>query len=114
MQLLCEYTEEGETEGLGIFKTIVRKFPPVGIVPHMGWNDFQTVRGKLFDNIKTSDDCYFVHSYYVPLCQETIAVTEYILPFSAALVRNNFYGTQFHPEKSASIGEQLLKNFLEL
>jgi len=114
MQLLCESSEEGTTEGLGIFKTKVRKFPANNIVPHMGWNNFTSVKGDLFRNISIENDCYFVHSYYAELCTETVASTDYILPFSAALQKDNFYATQFHPEKSATIGLTILKNFLEL
>lgn len=114
MQLLCEFTEEGNTEGLGIFKTKVRKFPSRNIVPHMGWNDFVSLKGNLFQNILPENDCYFVHSYYAELCSETVATTDYILPFSAALQKDNFYAVQFHPEKSAATGLQILKNFLEL
>lgn len=114
MQLLCEFSEEGNTEGLGIFKTKVRKFPFEDIVPHMGWNNFTTVKGALFQDISSENDCYFVHSFYAGLCSDTVATTNYILPFSAALQKENFYATQFHPEKSASTGLQILKNFLEL
>jgi len=114
MQLLCESSEEGNTEGLGIFKTKVRKFPAENIVPHMGWNNFTSIKGDLFQNISIENDCYFVHSYYAELCADTVASTDYILPFSAALQKDNFYATQFHPEKSAKIGLTILKNFLEL
>ncbi len=114
MQLLCESSEEGNTKGLGIFKTKVRKFPANNIVPHMGWNNFTSIKGDLFQNISIENDCYFVHSYYAELCSETIAIADYILPFSAALQKDNFYATQFHPEKSAKIGLTILKNFLEL
>jgi len=114
MQLLCEFSEEGNTEGLGIFKTKVRKFPSQNIVPHMGWNNFASVKGDLFLNISIENDCYFVHSYYAELCTDTVASTDYILPFSAALQKDNFYATQFHPEKSAKIGLTILKNFLKL
>jgi glutamine amidotransferase len=114
MQLLCEYCEEGDTQGLGIFQTKVLKFPPKGLVPQTGWNDFISLKGELFDSIQLENDCYFVHSYYAELCSETIAVAEYIIPFSAAIHKNNFYATQFHPEKSAQIGMQILQNFLKL
>lgn len=114
MQLMCTYSEEGDTEALGIFKTRVRRMPPGGIVPHMGWNSFSSVKGALFQNVDTESDCYFVHSYYAEICPDTVAVTDYILPFSAALQKDNFYGTQFHPEKSADTGLRILKNFLEL
>lgn len=114
MQLLCESSEEGNTEGLGIFKTKVKKFPSKDIVPHMGWNNFTSVKRDLFQGISVKNDCYFVHSYYAELCSETVATTDYILPFSAALQKDNFYATQFHPEKSAIVGLSILKNFLEL
>ncbi|WP_396178137.1 imidazole glycerol phosphate synthase subunit HisH [Flavobacterium sp.] len=114
MQLMCEFSEEGDTKGLGIFDAKVLQFPPTDLVPQMGWNNFTSVKGKLFENIQLEDDCYFVHSYYAEICPETIAVTDYILPFSAALQKNNFYATQFHPEKSAKIGLQILQNFLNL
>src|SRR5690606_9533111 len=105
---------EGDTEGLGIFKTKVRKFPLKDIVPHMGWNNFTAVNGDLFQHISIENDCYFVHSYYAELCSEIAATTNYILPFSSALQKDNFYATQFHPEKSSLTGLQILKNFLEL
>lgn len=114
MQLLCEHSEEGNTKGLGIFKTKVKKFPPQNLVPHMGWNDFNALKGELFQNINLENDCYFVHSYYAEICEESTAVTNYILSFSAALQKDNFYATQFHPEKSADTGLQILKNFLAL
>jgi imidazole glycerol-phosphate synthase subunit HisH len=112
MQLMCSYTEEGSTDGLGIFDTEVLKFPPEDKVPHMGWNALQGLENDLFKGI--DNDMYFVHSYYAELCDYTTAVTDYILPFSAALQKGNFYAVQFHPEKSGSAGEQLLKNFLAL
>jgi glutamine amidotransferase len=114
MQLMCKRSEEGNIECLGIFDTDVKLFPPKEKVPHMGWNDLTELKGDLFKNIKPLDDVYFVHSFYAELCTETSAQCDYILPFSAALQKNNFYATQFHPEKSADVGEQLLKNFLEL
>jgi glutamine amidotransferase len=114
MQLMCKFSEEGDTKGLGIFDAKVLQFPPTDLVPQMGWNNFTSVKGKLFENIQLEDDCYFVHGYYAEICAETIAVTDYILPFSAALQKNNFYATQFHPEKSAKIGLQILQNFLNL
>ncbi|MCQ4034605.1 imidazole glycerol phosphate synthase subunit HisH [Kaistella montana] len=114
MQLLCEFSEEGATETLGIFKTNVLKFPPQELVPHTGWNDFTILKGKLFEGINTEENCYFVHSFYAEICDETVAITDYILPFSAALQKDNFYATQFHPEKSAETGIRILKNFLSL
>ncbi|CAM3949254.1 imidazole glycerol phosphate synthase subunit HisH [Flavobacterium antarcticum] len=113
MQLMCESSEEGDTKGLGIFDAKVLQFPPTALVPQMGWNNFTSLKGKLFDGIALENDCYFVHSFYAKICPETIAVSDYILPFSAALQKNNFYATQFHPEKSAKIGLQILNNFLK-
>ena len=114
LQLMCKYSEEGNTDCLGIFDTAVKLFPPKEIVPHMGWNNFSEIKGALMKNIKLSDDVYFVHSYYAEINEDTIAACNYIHPFSAVMQKNNFYATQFHPEKSAKIGEQILKNFLEL
>lgn len=114
MQLMCTASEEGNTQGLGIFDTAVKAFPRDKLVPHMGWNNFESCSGPLFDKIRPSDDMYYVHSYYADLCDATTATCDYILPFSAALNSRNFFGTQFHPEKSAGVGQQLLKNFLAL
>lgn len=114
LQLMCAYSEEGDTHCLGIFNEQVRRFPNSGKVPHMGWNNFTKVRGPLFQGILLEDDVYYVHSYYAEVGEETSAVCEYILPFSAAIQKDNFYGVQFHPEKSAEVGEKLLENFLKL
>ena len=114
LQLMCSSSEEGATEGLGIFDVQVKKFPPQGIVPHMGWNNFSAVDSSLFEGISTADNIYFVHSYYAELSQNTIAQCDYLLPFSAALQKDNFYAVQFHTEKSGAVGEQILKNFLAL
>lgn len=114
LQLMCNKTEEGETECLGIFDTDVKLFPPKEIVPHMGWNNFDALNQNLFKDINISDDVYYVHSYYAEQCDNTVATCNYIEPFSAALQKDNFYATQFHPEKSAGTGEKILKNFLEL
>ena len=114
LQLMCKYSEEGNTDCLGIFDTKVKLFPPKLKVPHIGWNNLKSSDLQLFKGIRSSEDFYFVHSYYAELCEETIAVTDYIKQISAALQKNNFYATQFHPEKSASVGEKLLKNFIEL
>ena len=114
LQLMCEKSDEGNTNCLGIFNNKVCKFPNREIVPHMGWNNFTEVRGTLFNGISQDKDVYFVHSYYADISEQTTAVCDYITPFSAALEKDNFYATQFHPEKSADIGEQILKNFLEL
>lgn len=114
MQLMCEHSEEGNTAGLGIFQTTVKKFPTLDLVPQMGWNNFTLLKGELFQSIKLENDCYFVHSFYAEICAETTAVSHYILPFSAGLEKGNFFATQFHPEKSAETGMQILKNFLQL
>jgi glutamine amidotransferase len=114
LQLMCEASEEGDVSCLGIFKSKVCKFPNTEITPHMGWNDFTDVKGVLLKGIKKTNDVYFVHNYYADLSNETTAVCNYIKPFSAALEKDNFYATQFHPEKSADIGEKILKNFLDL
>lgn len=114
MQLLCNSSDEGKTKCIGIFDTDVKLFPPEEKVPHMGWNNLLNLKGELFKGLKNDDDVYFVHSYYAELCNDTSAECDYILPFSAALQNNNFYATQFHPEKSADIGNTILKNFLEL
>ncbi|MGV0755658.1 imidazole glycerol phosphate synthase subunit HisH [Empedobacter brevis] len=113
-QLMCTYSEEGNTDCLGIFPIQVKLFPPMEIVPHMGWNTIYGLSSKLFENIEENSDIYYVHSYYCELSNFSIAKTDYILEYSAALNKNNFYATQFHPEKSAGIGEQILKNFLSL
>jgi imidazole glycerol-phosphate synthase subunit HisH len=114
LQLMCTYSEEGSVNCLGIFDTMVRKLPPEDIVPHMGWNNLQHRSGALFKDVADRDDVYFVHSYAADLCDDTTAICDYIQPFSAALNKRNFYATQFHPEKSATVGEQILKNFLSL
>lgn len=114
LQLMCRYSEEDDTQCLGIFDTVVGKLPPTEPVPHMGWNNLKQTTGPLFAGIANVDDVYFVHSYAAGLCADTIAVCDYTRSFSAALCRKNFYATQFHPEKSAGIGQQILKNFLEL
>jgi len=121
LQLLCESSEEGDTQCLGIFKTTVKKFDsdvfqnknlvPVKI-PHMGWNTIRNLSSPLMEGVLEESFVYFVHSYYADVCDETIAATEYINPFSAALHKNNFYGVQFHAEKSAATGERILSNFL--
>lgn len=114
LQLMCKHSEEGNTDCLGIFDTQVKRFPSNEIVPHMGWNNFSSVESKLFNHIKKESDVYYVHSFYAQKCKETIATCNYIIPFSTAMRKDNFYATQFHPEKSAGIGAQILKNFLEI
>lgn len=117
MQLLCQHSEEGDTDCLGIFPTDVKRFQPIrheDKVPHMGWNTLSHVNSDLFKGDLEGKFVYFVHSYYVPVNAFTAATTDYIQPFSASLHKANFYATQFHPEKSGSVGEQILKNFLQL
>ena len=114
LQLMCSESEEGNTRCLGIFKNKVLRFEETDLVPHMGWNNINRFKGELFEGIESDADTYFVHSYYAELSEDTAAICEYIVPFSASLEKKNFYATQFHPEKSAGIGEKILKNFLEL
>ena len=117
MQLMCTYSEENNTTCLGVFEENVRKFntiDPVIKVPQMGWNTIGNLKTDLFKTIPENSYAYFVHGYYADLGAHTIATTDYIQPYSSALNKANFYGVQFHPEKSAKIGEQILKNFLEI
>lgn len=114
LQLMCRTSEEGNTSCLGIFPTVVKKFPPEDIVPHIGWNTLHTSQSALWNGVDAHDDVYYVHSYYADLCKYTIATTTYIVEFSAAMHFNNYYATQFHPEKSGSVGEKILQNFLRL
>lgn len=116
-QLLCRNSEEGNTECIGVFDTSVKRFSeaPGFKVPEMGWNTIKPlVDNPLLKGIDENSYVYYVHSYYVPVCEDTIAVTDYSLPFSAAMNKDNFYATQFHPEKSGGVGELILKNFLIL
>ena len=141
-QLMCRHSEEGDVDCLGIFDVDVKRFQPrrhEDKIPHMGWNSLQVKSEELRvkseeSKLLLASDCYlnaslftlrssllegtpfvyFVHSYYVPVCESTIAVTEYIHPFSAAMQKDNFYATQFHPEKSGAVGQQILRNFLEM
>lgn len=117
MQLLCQYSEESDTDCLGIFDTDVKLFVPTtnaDKIPHMGWNTITNVKNPLFTSDIENEYVYYVHSYYVPVNSHTIAQTDYIQPFSAALQKDNFFATQFHTEKSGKIGETILKNFLDL
>ena len=115
LQLMCTSSEEGNTKCLGIFDTETKQFPPLEKVPHMGWNNFSELKpSKIVDTITTDEDVYYVHGYYAEICQNTIATCNYIKPFSAIMQKDNFYAMQFHPEKSASVGEKLLLNFLKL
>lgn len=114
-QLMCSWSEEGDTPCIGIFNQPVRRFPADRLkVPHMGWNSLEKANGKLIPAELDGSYVYFVHSYYVPVCEDTAAQCTYILPFSAAMQRDNFYATQFHPEKSGDPGELILKQFLAL
>ena len=115
-QLLCRHSEEGDTDCIGIFDAEVKRFLPQRHeekVPCMGWNRLFDTKSPLMQGIE-GEYVYFVHSYYVPMCQETIATADYILPYSAAMHKDNFYTCQFHPEKSGKVGEQIIKNFLAL
>ncbi|MDC6351559.1 imidazole glycerol phosphate synthase subunit HisH [Zeaxanthinibacter sp. PT1] len=114
MQLMCTYSEEGNTQGLSIFDVPVKRFNEGQKVPQIGWNKIEQLRSPLFKEIDEGAYIYMVHSYYAPLCDQTIATSEYGLAYSAALQRDNFYGVQFHPEKSSVEGEIILKNFLAL
>jgi len=113
-QLLCASSEEGDTTCIGVFPEKVLRFPAGGKVPHMGWNSLEKISGRLFDAGMKDAYVYFVHSYYVPVSEHTAATTDYIVPFSAAIQKDNFYATQFHPEKSGDVGFRLLMNFLAL
>ena len=115
-QLMCRHSEEGNTDCLDIFPVDVLKFQPVrheDKVPHMGWNEIRTAKNGNW-TLEDGSFVYFVHSFYVPVCEFTTATTDYIVPFSAALHRDNFFATQFHPEKSGAVGERILRSFLEL
>lgn len=124
MQLMCSYSEENDTDCMGIFGEVVRKFNPgagVGAeaggmsglkVPQIGWNNIYGLRTALFDGVDENSYCYFVHGYYAALGEHTIAKTNYVQPYSSGLHRDNFYGVQFHPEKSALAGERILQNFI--
>ncbi len=117
MQLLCAHSEENDTKCLGLFSETVKKFNPAGNisfkVPQMGWNNIYNLDSFLFEGISESSYCYFVHGYYAGIGESTIAKANYIQPYSSALNRKNFYGVQFHPEKSADVGERILKNFIK-
>jgi glutamine amidotransferase len=118
MQLMCSYSEEGNTKCLGIFDEEIKLFVPDKQdrnfkVPHMGWNMLHSLRSPLFEGLSDNDFVYFVHSYYTAVGADTAAICDYILPFSASLQKANFYATQFHPEKSGPAGAQILKNFIE-
>ena len=114
MQLMCKYCEEGNTQGLGIFDVDVVKFSNKVKVPQVGWNEIFNLKSPLFEGISENEFMYLVHSFYVPLNDNAIATTEYGIKYASALQKDNFYGVQFHPEKSSKAGEQILRNFLEI
>lgn len=120
LQLMCSYSEENDTPCLGIFEEQVKRFVPspgnefITKVPHMGWNSLHQLKGGIFDSSLEDQFVYFVHSYYAAVGEHTAAVCDYINPFSAALQKDNFYATQFHPEKSGTVGARILENFLKL
>lgn len=114
MQLMCNSSEEGNTKGLGIFDVAIKKFSKRVKVPQMGWNDIYNLKSDLFKGIKEREFMYLVHSFYAENCKEAIATTDYEIEYASALQRGNFYGVQFHPEKSGIIGSKILENFLEL
>lgn len=114
MQLMCNSTEEGNTEGLGIFDVAVKRFTNAVKVPQMGWNTISDLKSDLFKGIKENEFMYLVHSFYAEKCVDMIAKTDYEMEYASALQKDNFYGTQFHPEKSGVEGEKILKNFIEL
>ena len=116
-QLLCKHSEEGDTECIGIFNAEVKRFQPQrheDKVPCMGWNQLYNIKSPLYKGLNDGCYTYFVHSYYVPLCEDTIATADCILPYSASMHKDNFYTCQFHPEKSGAVGERIIRNFLEL
>lgn len=117
MQLMCRHSEEGDTDCLGIFDVDVKRFQNQcheDKIPQMGWNTIMNVKGALYEGFNKDEYVYFVHSYYVPLCLWTAAETDYIQPYSASICKDNFFATQFHPEKSGKVGERILQNFLKL
>lgn len=117
MQLMCAYSEENDTNCLGIFKERVRRFKPTAAnekIPQMGWNKIKELNSSLFDGIQSEAYCYFVHGYYADKGDHTVAVTSYCGEYSSALQHNQYYGVQFHPEKSAEVGMRILENFLKL
>lgn len=114
MQLMCAHSEEGDTDCLGMFPERVRRFPAGEKIPHMGWNEIEQLNGPLFDTVPEKSDLYFVHSYFVELGPDTVATTRYGTEFAAAIQKDNFYAVQFHPEKSGTVGSDILKNFLNL
>ena len=114
MQLMCKHSEEGDTKGLGIFNVEVKRFSNQVKVPQIGWNQISNLQTELFQGIKEQEFMYLVHSFYAEKCDEMIAETSYVVAYASALKKNNFFGVQFHPEKSSQAGEKILENFLKL
>lgn len=114
MQLLCNHSEESDTPGMGIFDVNVKRFTNQLKVPQIGWNTINDLNSELFTNVREREHMYLVHSYYVPICKMTSSVTNYGIPYSSALERANFYGVQFHPEKSGRTGQKIIENFIKL
>ncbi len=114
MQLMCRHSAEGDTTGLGIFDVDVVKFTPKVKVPQIGWNQITDLKTPLFKEVAEKEYIYLVHSYYAPLCKDTIATSEYEVAYSSAMRKDNFWGVQFHPEKSSEVGAQILRNFVNL
>lgn len=114
MQLMCNSSEEGDTNGLGIFDVEVKRFSNAVKVPQMGWNTVNNLKSSLFKDINEAEFMYLVHSFYAEMCQDVIASTHYELDYASALQKDNFYGVQFHPEKSGEVGERLLRNFVNI
>ena len=114
MHLMCSFSEEGHTTCMNVYPNKVQKFNDTELVPHMGWNNFSSANGLLLHNVKANENVYYVHSYYACLSEFTKGECDYINPFSATLERDNFFATQFHPERSSNSGKNILKNFLSL
>jgi glutamine amidotransferase len=114
MQLMCSYSEENSEKGLGIFPVNVQRFTEINKVPHLGWNSIFTKNGPLFEEVPDGSFVYFVHSFYAEITNDTTATSSHSLSFSASIQKDNFYGCQFHPEKSGVIGQQILRNFINL
>jgi glutamine amidotransferase len=114
MQLMCKFTEEGDTAGLGIFSEEVKRFRGKVRVPHMGWNEITRLKSPLYESIPEKSDVYFVHSYFVEAGPDAASITHYGVDFASALAKNNFFGVQYHPEKSGDVGEKILSNFLNI
>lgn len=114
LQLMCESSEENDAKCLGIFNVKVKKFEEGLKIPHMGWNNFIELKSPLFAGVSIDDFVYFVHSYYAPVSEDSIAISDYGMKFSAAMARDNYYSTQFHPEKSGKVGAKILENFINI